>query len=250
MTLEASGRIGPIVLKRVKWGYGRELPPGHADMLRGDGPLPDWARAYGSGDSGDGAVRGSTWRERLVRAAAAEAEAARRETAALAAMRAYEVRRMEAGDVSADEGGLRVEVGEDAAAEGVRGDEAVPALALAEERETLGEDARPRPWSVPRRMRDGHTKRRARRVRAGGQWDTLSAKDHSTIDGASGGAELVEDELGGTGSEGDDWLERAETESRRSNVGKAVQNVKRQRLRKFALQKRRESGEAGSSQEG
>ena len=250
MTLEASGRIGPIVLKRVKWGYGRELPPGYADMLRGDGPLPDWARAYGSGDSGDGTVRESTWRERLVRAAAAEAEAVRRETAALVAMQAHEKRRVAAGEWGGGEGGPRVEVGEDAVAEGVRGDEAVPALALAEERESPGEDARPRLWRAPRRARDGNRKRRARRARAGGQEDKLSAKVYSKADGASGGTEWLGDELGGTGSGGDGWLGRAETASRRRDEGKAMQNVRRQRQRLLVLQRRRESGEAGSSQEG
>ena len=157
---------------------------------------------------------------------------------------------MEAGEWGDGEGGLRVEVGEDAVAEGVRGDEAVPALALAEARESPGEDARPRPWSAQRLARGRHTSGRTRRARAGAQGGTLSAENRWTTDGASGGAALGEDEFGGMGSEEDGWLERAETESRRSNVGKAVQNVKRQRLRKFALQKRRESGEAGSSQEG
>ena len=184
-------------------------------------------------------------------AAAAEAEAASREAAALGATRDHEERRVEVREGDGGEGGLRVEVGADAAAEGVRGDEAVPALALAEERETPGEDARPRPCSAPRRARERNRSRRARWAEFEGQRGTLSARVYPKADDdASGGAESLEDELGGTGSGEDGWLARAETESRRSYVGVALQKVRRQRLRKFALQRRRESGGEGSSQEG
>ena len=73
-TLEQRMRMGPVALIRLTKGYGRELPPGHAEMLRGDGVKPEWAREYGSGNSGEAGVRESETRaERVRRLLAAEA---------------------------------------------------------------------------------------------------------------------------------------------------------------------------------
>ena len=72
--VEDAVRMGPVVRLRLEHGYGRELPPRHAEMLQGNGERPDWAREFGSGNSGDEDERRATgWRDR-VREAAARAE--------------------------------------------------------------------------------------------------------------------------------------------------------------------------------
>ena len=61
------------ILRLVK-GYGRELPPMHAEMLRRGGALPRWAREYGSGNSGEGEERSSVgWQVRVEEMAEKEA---------------------------------------------------------------------------------------------------------------------------------------------------------------------------------
>ena len=66
--------MGPVVRLRLEHGYSRELPPRHAEMRQGNGERPDWAREFGSGNSGDeGERRATGWRDR-VREAAVRAE--------------------------------------------------------------------------------------------------------------------------------------------------------------------------------
>ena len=68
---EDAVRMGPVVRLRLEHGYGRELPPGHRAMLQGGGEKPDWAKEYGSGNSGEEGGRMPVgWRERVRRAAA------------------------------------------------------------------------------------------------------------------------------------------------------------------------------------
>ena len=72
--VEDAVRMGPVVRLRLEHGYGRELPPRHAEMLQGAGERPDWAGEFGSGNSGDEDGRRATgWRDR-VREAAVRAE--------------------------------------------------------------------------------------------------------------------------------------------------------------------------------
>ena len=59
LTVERSGRMGPVAIMRARGGYGRVLPPGHVELLRAGVDLPDWAGSYGSGNSGDGSDGGS-----------------------------------------------------------------------------------------------------------------------------------------------------------------------------------------------
>ena len=48
--MEDAVRMGPVVRLRLEHGYGRELPPRHAEMLQGNGERPDWAREFGTAD--------------------------------------------------------------------------------------------------------------------------------------------------------------------------------------------------------
>ena len=101
-------RMGPVVRLRLEHGYGRELPPKHAAMLRGGGERPDWAREFGSGNSGDEDGRMATgWRDR-VREAAAKAEREERRARQEAAREAREERAAQARG----SGGLSLEGGE------------------------------------------------------------------------------------------------------------------------------------------
>jgi hypothetical protein len=91
--------MGPVVRLRLEHGYGRELPPRHAEMLQGNGERPDWAREFGSGNSGDEDARRATgWRDR-VREAAARAE---REARLARAEEATEAREERAARAAAD----------------------------------------------------------------------------------------------------------------------------------------------------
>ena len=101
-------RMGPVVRLRLEHGSGRELPPKHAAMLRGGGERPDWAREFGSGNSGDEDGRMATgWRDR-VREAAAKAEREERRARQEAAREAREERAAQARG----SGGLSLEGGE------------------------------------------------------------------------------------------------------------------------------------------
>ena len=98
--VEDAVRMGPVVRLRLEHGYGRELPPRYAEMLQGNGERPDWAREFGSGNSGDEDERRATgWRDR-VREAAVRAE---REARLARAEEATEAREERAARAAAED---------------------------------------------------------------------------------------------------------------------------------------------------
>ena len=58
VSADVATRMGPVAIIRLVKGYGRELPPLYARMLRREEALPRWAREYGSGNSGEGEESG------------------------------------------------------------------------------------------------------------------------------------------------------------------------------------------------
>ena len=142
-------RMGPVALIRLTKGYGRELPPGHAGMLRGDGVKPEWAREYGSGNSGEAGVRESETRAERVRRLLA-AEASERERQARMAEVAAEEERV--AEIEAAEGGGECAVREaPAGVEGLEEGEAevMPVRAIEVGGEARGDEARPLPMRHP-----------------------------------------------------------------------------------------------------
>ena len=168
--VEDAVRMGPVVRLRLEHGYGRELPPRHAEMLQGNGERPDWAREFGSGNSGDEDARRATgWRDR-VREAAARAEREARLARAEEATEAREERAARAaaedlpggGELAVDgrtgraEGEALCLPGEDGpgeAGEGGGGGEVIEVRAYEEGGEPRGDEARPEPRLQPRRQR-------------------------------------------------------------------------------------------------
>ena len=159
--------MGPVVRLRLEHGYGRELPPGHRAMLQGDGEKPDWAREYGSGNSGEeGGWMPVGWRER-VRLAAARAEEEERQARRDLDEEAREERvaREAAADLlgggelaidgrtgSAEGDAICVWEGEESGAEhGADGGEVIEVRAYEEGGEAPGDEARPEPRLLPRR---------------------------------------------------------------------------------------------------
>ena len=210
--------MGPVALIRARNGYGRVLPPGHREMLLGGGPLPDWARAYGSGNSGEETPENrEAWVVRLERAARETAAAQEAEEEAAAEARALDIQRemeLEDEEEGASQETVLVEpVNLDDEVEAAQLDAAVPGLVIIDDGEDIGGEARPQPWRAPRRAK--HRKQRARRAEA---------------------AKARADE-GGTGEEESPWLVRrsgdhARTEHgaqgrRRRNVAKAQQRKRR-----------------------
>ena len=168
--VEDAVRMGPVVRLRLEHGYGRELPPRHAEMLQGNGERPDWAREFGSGNSGDEDARRATgWRDR-VREAAVRAE---REARLARAEEAAEAREERAARAAAEDlpGGGELAVdgrtgraegealclpegeGPGEAGEGGGGGEVIEVRAYEEGGEPRGDEARPEPRLQPRRRR-------------------------------------------------------------------------------------------------
>ena len=181
-------RMGPVVRLRLEHGYGRELPPRHAEMLQGNGERPDWAREFGSGNSGDEDARRATgWRDR-VREAAVRAE---REARLARAEEAAEAREERAARAAAEDlpGGGELAVdgrtgraegealclpegeGPGEAGEGGGGGRVIEVRAYEEGGEPRGDEARPEPRLQPRRQEVFTSKkagaRRERREHAG-----------------------------------------------------------------------------------
>ena len=168
--VEDAVRMGPVVRLRLEHGYGRELPPRHAEMLQGNGERPDWAREFGSGNSGDEDARRATgWRDR-VREAAVRAE---REARLARAEEAAEAREERAARAAAEDlpGGGELAVdgrtgraegealclpegeGPGEAGEGGGGGEVIEVRAYEEGGEPRGDEARPEPRLQPRQQR-------------------------------------------------------------------------------------------------
>ena len=166
--VEDAVRMGPVVRLRLEHGYGRELPPRHAEMLQGNGERPDWAREFGSGNSGDEDARRATgWRDR-VREAAVRAE---REARLARAEEAAEAREERAARAAAEDlpGGGELAVdgrtgraegealclpegeGPGEAGEGGGGGRVIEVRAYEEGGEPRGDEARPEPRLQPRR---------------------------------------------------------------------------------------------------
>ena len=166
--VEDAVRMGPVVRLRLEHGYGRELPPRHAEMLQGSGERPDWAREFGSGNSGDEDERRATgWRDR-VREAAVRAEREERRAREEEAREAREERAAQAaaedspggGELAIDgrmgraEGDALCLPGEEGAGEaegGGGGGEVIEVRAYEEGGEPRGDEARPEPRLQPRR---------------------------------------------------------------------------------------------------
>ena len=151
---DVATRMGPVAIIRLVKGYGRELPPRHAEMLRGGGVLPRWAREYGSGNSGEGDERPSVgWQERV--AEMAEKEAVERQLQARRA--AVEARRDERERLSGEMGGEGEVCGREVGGEAGEGSEdpergeVVPVRGIEEDGEARGDESRPLPVWHPRK---------------------------------------------------------------------------------------------------
>ena len=213
--VEDAVRMGPVVRLRLEHGYGRELPPRHAEMLQGNGERPDWAREFGSGNSGDEDARRATgWRDR-VREAAARAE---REARLARAEEATEAREERAARAAAEDlpGGGELAVdgrtgraegealclpggdGPGEAGEGGGGGEVIEVRAYEEGGEPRGDEARPEPRLQPRRRR---------RSRAGRTGRVGEGRGPDGAGGAAAAAERqgVADDGGGETSGGRGW---------------------------------------------
>ena len=167
LTVERSGRMGPVAIMRARGGYGRELPPGHVELLRAGGDLPDWAGPYGSGNSGDGSDGGSaTWRERMELLTRASERAVKKEAEEAARSDKSAVRD---DDMDEDEEavGHLEEVNEADAATTRRLCTAVPTLAVEEDAGDVGDEARAPPWRAPPRWKCTNKGKRERRARLG-----------------------------------------------------------------------------------
>ena len=225
-TAERTSRMGPVALIRATKGYGRVIPPGHAAMLAGGEPLPDWARAYGSGNSGEEGdeAEDQSWPARLERAARKRtaAETADKEAASAAeALDGQHAQELADAEERAGDGTMTVSpVDENDEVATATFEEATPGLVVMADEEARGDEARPQPWRARRK-----TGRRNRRVRWAKEAMARTAEAAREADEGSTSA-------GGNGEgEAEPWLVRRQRGDMRTDAGQQRQNQRSQRQR-------------------
>ena len=269
LTVERSGRMGPVAIMRARGGYGRELPPGHVELLRAGGDLPDWAGPYGSGNSGGGSDGGSaTWQERMELLARASERAVKREAEEAARV---DTRAVRDDDMDEDEEavGQLEEVSETDAAAARRLCAAVPTLAVEEDAEDVGDEARAPPWRAPPRWKCANKGKRERRARLGRLTSLHGATSAFDSPGSSLGTGSVEadtptatasqESVGSAASQGDwepgsqssgaGWASSHGSASGQSSGRRGERHRRQRRKRWLAAEFRAAGSDVASSQE-